>query len=863
MSLDLILKIKAIVEGQGQVAQLGQAIQGVANAAGKPVQDPTQALRTGAAQTIGTLLSLGKVALGAAAGVTTLAGAMTAIPGSIAAFETAQQSIRELAAASKEAGLSLRTTLNEATKLSRDNFLSMADATRGVAVLLRQGFGLAEATQLLARYKEEAKLTASSQADVGKQVLQSASNVRAGSDALEAYAQSMGKTRADLTAAEERQVAFREELRKTAIALGAGTDDALEYASAMNALRTSTNELKVAMGEVLVPVFTKLAQAAQFALEFAIKPLFAGLNLLVVAAGAVGKVIGSLLQNGLFGFQATKEAVAEALADINRALDEIPKRWFRAQTASMRAASGETGPDSRADSPRPRSKPKSIADTTAAQFALARAAAEAEAKALAEIARQTERELEVALEQNLVSFREYYRRRADLREQAIQADVTAKQRELAAAEAGVAGAKNENARLQAMAQVKALQGELIVLDLKRREVAREAQVEIARAERELADALANVRDELARTLGTMTPQAMREAMLREFRPLLDRARAAGEDVTPILRLVDARVAREQLAQIEAEYNRVLDVIALREQEIRTQREVGYLTEAQAQSALEKLYRENAGRLGEIAERYREIAIASGLPDAQVNAERMRLRFEQLANVVNVMAVRVRGELGGAFAQFLFDASTGSKKLGDALVDALGRFRDAILRIIAERLGEQLVNSILGPMTKGVGSGAGGILGAILQGIGLVAGGGGGSVDYGQYFHGGGGVGFGATRTRAAIPAALLAAAIAFGPPRYHSGGEVLGVLKQGEEVLTEDDPRHVRNGGGRVTVNVYEAPGTRAQVSQRDDGNGLTLDVMIEQVEQGLAARIGRGKSELGRTLEGRYALNPTAGSVR
>jgi hypothetical protein len=52
----------------------------------------------------------------------------------------------------------------------------------------------------------------------------------------------------------------------------------------------------------------------------------------------------------------------------------------------------------------------------------------------------------------------------------------------------------------------------------------------------------------------------------------------------------------------------------------------------------------------------------------------------------------------------------------------------------------------------------------------------------------------------------VSALIFAGAPRFHGGGEVPAILKPGEEVLTANDPRHVRNGGrqgGDTHVSVY------------------------------------------------------------
>ena len=76
-------------------------------------------------------------------------------------------------------------------------------------------------------------------------------------------------------------------------------------------------------------------------------------------------------------------------------------------------------------------------------------------------------------------------------------------------------------------------------------------------------------------------------------------------------------------------------------------------------------------------------------------------------------------------------------------------------------------------------------------------------------------------------------------------------------------PRGV-SAGSPVTVNVYEAPGTQAKVQQRDDGNGgLTLDVIISQVEDKLSANVAMGRGSLAPVLQSTYGLNRTAGSYR
>ncbi len=136
-----------------------------------------------------------------------------------------------------------------------------------------------------------------------------------------------------------------------------------------------------------------------------------------------------------------------------------------------------------------------------------------------------------------------------------------------------------------------------------------------------------------------------------------------------------------------------------------------------------------------------------------------------------------------------------------------------------------------------------------------------------FAHGGGVIG------RDAFPARMVDPAEFDGASRYHRGGIVGGevpiVTRSGEGVFTPGqmqalapvpDAKPVVN----VAVNVRNAaPGARASADvRREPGGDLTLDIMIERIEGGMARHIGRGEG-LAPTLERRYGLNPAAGSLR
>ena len=71
-----------------------------------------------------------------------------------------------------------------------------------------------------------------------------------------------------------------------------------------------------------------------------------------------------------------------------------------------------------------------------------------------------------------------------------------------------------------------------------------------------------------------------------------------------------------------------------------------------------------------------------------------------------------------------------------------------------------------------------------------------------------------------------------------------------------------RKGRGRVDNDVDIGVPIRLGEVRREPGGDLTLDIMIEQIEGGMARNIGRGQG-MAPTLERRYGLNPAAGSLR
>ena len=211
----------------------------------------------------------------------------------------------------------------------------------------------------------------------------------------------------------------------------------------------------------------------------------------------------------------------------------------------------------------------------------------------------------------------------------------------------------------------------------------------------------------------------------------------------------------------------------------------------------------------------------------------------------------------AFVDFVKTGKLDFKSLADSMISDLLRIavRSAILGPLANALGGIFGGSHSGGPYAGAAPGTAPVI--PVYSVPLPA----------PLPHGGGVIG------RDAFPARMVDPRVFDGASRYHRGGLVGGerpiVVRDGEGVFTPGQMRSLAPVADarpmvNVAVNVRNtAPGTRASADvRREPGGDLSLDIVIEQVEAGMARRIGRSEG-LAPTLERRYGLNPAAGSLR
>lgn len=305
--------------------------------------------------------------------------------------------------------------------------------------------------------------------------------------------------------------------------------------------------------------------------------------------------------------------------------------------------------------------PKPAQDTTGAQTALIKARLDAEFALLKDGLKRQQTVLDAALEDRLVSVRDYYTQKTALEQREVDAEIARKQQELARSQQVATTGKSENERLRAKAEVAKAEADLITLNNRRTDIEQANARKAAQAERELADALAQAREELAQITGTATDADRQAAIERSYRDL--RARLAAESdadgVSLVDRLINVRAAQANLAALEAQWRQVTERLRNAQEAIQTQQQAGLLTEAQARQQIVALQQQSATEMERLLPTMQQAAQAIG-PDAVIRVQAWRNELERTRLTVDEMAPlwnRIGEGFGGALNRMITSAQT--------------------------------------------------------------------------------------------------------------------------------------------------------------------------------------------------------------
>ncbi|ERW23882.1 hypothetical protein Q036_01933 [Pseudomonas aeruginosa BWHPSA023] len=402
---------------------------------------------------------------------------------------------------------------------------------------------------------------------------------------------------------------------------------------------------------------------------------------------ALGEAIGAGVAAAVEALKGNTDGAKAIIADlkgnlVNR-LDELASfrdSLFDPKPIEVKAPKIQADPELLQRLTKPKVA-KPAQDTTGAQTTLMKAQLDAEFALLKDGLARQQTALDAALEDRLVSVRDYYTQKTAIEQREVDAEIARKQQELARSQQVASTGKSENDRLRAKAEVAKAEADLITLNNRRTDIEQANARKAAQAERELADALAQARQELAQITGTATDADRQAAIERSYRDL--RARLAAESdtdgVSLVDRLIDVKAAQANLAALEAQWRQVTERLRNAQEAIQTQQQAGLLTEAQARQQIVALQQQSATEMERLLPTMQQAAQAIG-PDAVIRVQAWRNELDRTRLTVDEMAP-LWNRIGESFGGALNGMITGAQTWRSALSSIFQQVADAFLQQI--------------------------------------------------------------------------------------------------------------------------------------------------------------------------------------
>ncbi|MFU4595522.1 hypothetical protein ACM70O_05840 [Pseudomonas aeruginosa] len=402
---------------------------------------------------------------------------------------------------------------------------------------------------------------------------------------------------------------------------------------------------------------------------------------------ALGEAIGAGVAAAVEALKGNTDGAKTIIADLKgnliKRLDELASfrdSLFDPKPIEVKAPKIQADPELLQRLTKPKAV-KPAQDTTGAQTTLMKAQLDAEFALLKDGLTRQQTAQDAALEDRLVSVRDYYTQKTAIEQREVDAEIARKQQELARSQQVATTGKSENDRLRAKAEVAKAEADLITLNNRRTDIEQANARKAAQAERELADALAQAREELAQITGSATDANRQAAIERSYRDL--RARLAAESdvdgVSLVDRLINVKAAQANLAALEAQWRQVTERLRNAQEAIQTQQQAGLLTEAQARQQIVALQQQSATEMERLLPTMQQAAQAIG-PDAVIRVQAWRNELDRTKLTVDEMAP-LWNRIGESFGGALNGMITGAQTWRSALASIFQQVADAFLQQI--------------------------------------------------------------------------------------------------------------------------------------------------------------------------------------
>lgn len=351
-------------------------------------------------------------------------------------------------------------------------------------------------------------------------------------------------------------------------------------------------------------------------------------------------------------------------------------------------------------------------------------------------------------------------------------------------------------------------------------------------------------------------------------------------------------ARETLQDLQAEAQEILIALQVATGGVNEKVQAGLLSTTEGAREIDRATERAAGSIADLIPRLERIG-----PAGAGSVEQLRKKLQELVGDLDGVRSKLSQTLSDSFTGSLADVTSGIKSAKDAFSDFASSVIREITRIMAQRFTNRFVTPLIDGLLSIFPFADGGVPGGDLKqyrnqivgeptffgmpggNVGVFGEAGDEAIMPLQRVGGGHGVlatgpggdegvlplertGSGALGV--SLPAELFAAFAPsqFGPdaaqsPAFFAQGAVFGAFGQARSQPAIPAVQAVAAQGGapgrpNVEVNVNTtAPDTKASVHERDEGGTRIIDVLIEQVERGIASNVARHEGPLAAVLKG------------
>lgn len=288
-------------------ADVGQLEQGM-DQASRSVQDGARKMEGSLKAASDNMAAAAQSLQAQLAGLFSLGAIFAFVNSTKDAVTQAEASFRGLEAVANYSGVGIGRAMEEAQKLASDGMLTVAESSKAMQNLLSRGYSVDQAVASLNRLKDAAAFNRQASLSMGEAVVSASEGLKNENSILvdnagvtknvakmwDEYAKAHGKSAVNLTQSEKIQAEYNGIMAETEAQVGNAAKAMGGMQGQQAKLTAATQDLKIAIGQGLTPVFTGLATAGTWVINNFAKPMLWYFEGVGIGAGALAAKIGIL-----------------------------------------------------------------------------------------------------------------------------------------------------------------------------------------------------------------------------------------------------------------------------------------------------------------------------------------------------------------------------------------------------------------------------------------------------------------------------------------------------------------------------------------------------------------------------------------